>query len=199
MQSIRFMSSSIKRPDLWATLFAAVTLLFPPLAAIGMRWVGPWPILGVLLACLLGRVILPSAVPVPLEMTLSLLAVAAGEVAVSLYDPELAARLYPVFMNVTMLVAFAVTLWQPPSMIERFARLAEPDLDARGVAYTRIVTIVWIAFFALNGSIALWTALHGSWLVWGIYNGGISYGLAGLLFAGEYLIRQIVRHRGQAA
>lgn len=191
------MSSSVKRPELWATLLAVITLLFPPLAAIGMRWVGPWPILGALLVCLLGRVILPSAVSVPLEMTLSLVAVAAGEIAVSLYDPQLAARLYPVFMNVTMLVAFSVTLWKPPSMIERFARLAEPDLDERGIAYTRIVTWVWIGFFGINGSIALWTALNGSWFVWGLYNGGISYGLAGLLFAGEYFIRQIVRRRGQ--
>lgn len=187
------MNSSAKRLDLLATLFAGASLLFPPAAAIGMHWFGPWPILVALLVCLLARVVIPSAAPVPTEIIASLLIVATAVVMTSLYDAELAARLYPVFMNASMLMAFAATLWKPPSMIERFARIAEPDLDERGVAYTRIVTWVWIAFFIANGSAALWTALHGSWLIWGLYNGGISYVLAGLLFAGEFCIRQIVR------
>ena len=128
-------------------------------------------------------------------MTFALLAVAGCEIIVSLFDPELAARLYPVFMNLTMLVAFAVTLWKPPTMIERFARISDPDLDDHGVAYTRKVTWVWISFFVFNGSVALWTALYGTLLQWGAYNGGISYGLAGLLMGVEYVIRRIVRHR----
>ena len=128
-------------------------------------------------------------------MTLCLLAVAFGEIVVSAFDPELAARLYPVFMNATMFLAFAMTLWKPPSMIERFARISDPDLDAHGVIYTRNVTLVWMVFFVVNGSIALWTALHGTWLQWGAYNGGISYALAGTLMGVEYLVRRIVRRR----
>tara|TARA_R110000824_G_scaffold390760_13_gene587878 strand:+ start:42950 stop:43393 length:444 start_codon:yes stop_codon:yes gene_type:complete len=141
------------------------------------------------------RVVVPSATPMPVAMTFCLIAVAGGELLVGFWDPELAARLYPVFMNVTMLLAFAITLWNPPSMIERFARIAEPELDAHGVAYTRKVTWLWMAFFVVNGCIALWTALHGSWLQWGAYNGGISYLLAGTLMAGEYLVRRRVRAR----
>jgi uncharacterized membrane protein len=193
------MSSSARRLNPWAAVLAIITLLFPPLAALGMRWVGPWPIISGLIAVLLLRVVVPAVAPVPIEMTLCLLAVAAGELLVSFFDPELAARLYPVFMNVTMLLAFTLTLWRPPSMIERFARIAEPDLDAHGVAYTRKVTWVWIVFFFVNGGIALWTALHGTWLQWGVYNGGISYVLAGSLFAVEFVIRKIVRARKLAA
>jgi uncharacterized membrane protein len=128
-------------------------------------------------------------------MTLCLLGVAGAEVLVSLYDPEFAARLYPVFMNLTMLLAFGLTIWKPPSMIERFARISDPDLDDHGVAYTRRVTMVWMGFFVINGSIALWTALHGTWLQWGAYNGGISYVMAGTLMAIEYIVRRIVRRR----
>lgn len=189
------MTSSAKRLDPWAAILAVTTLLFPPLAAIGMHWIGPWPIVGGLILVLLLRVILPSAAPMPLAMTLCLLLVAGCELLVSLWDPELAARLYPVFMNLTMLLAFVVTLWSPPSMIERFARIAEPDLDAHGVAYTRKVTWAWIVFFVVNGSIALWMALYGSWVQWGAYNGGISYLLAGTLMAVEYLVRRKVRAR----
>lgn len=193
------MSSSARRLDPWAAAFAIATLLFPPIAALGMRWIGPWPIIGGLIVCLLLRVVIPAAVPVPIEMTLCLLAVAAGELLVGFVDPELAARLYPVFMNATMLLAFALTLWKPPSMIERFARIAEPDLDAQGIEYTRKVTWVWMAFFVVNGGVALWTALHGSWFLWGVYNGGVSYVLAGTLFAVEFVVRKIVRARREAA
>ncbi|MCE9650896.1 MAG: hypothetical protein K8R18_14855 [Parvibaculum sp.] len=193
------MSSSARRLNPWAAALAIITLLFPPIAALGMHWIGPWPIVGGLIAMLLLRVVLPGATPVPVEMTLCLLAVAAGELFVGFYDPEFAARLYPVFMNMTMLFAFALTLWKPPSMIERFARIAEPDLDAHGVAYTRNVTWLWMGFFVVNGSLAFWTALYGSWQQWGVYNGAISYVLAGCLFAGEFIIRKIVRARKSAA
>lgn len=193
------MNFSARQLDPWAAALAITTLLFPPIAALGMRWVGPWPIIGGLIVVLLLRVVLPAAAPVPVEMTLCLLAVAGGELLVGFYDPELAARLYPVFMNLTMLLAFVLTLWKPPSMIERFARIAEPDLDTHGVAYTRKVTWVWIAFFLVNSNIALWTALHGTWLQWGIYNGAISYALAGSLFAVELIVRKIVRARRPTA
>jgi uncharacterized membrane protein len=52
-----------------------------------------------------------------------------------------------------------------------------------------------MAFFVINGSIALWTALHGTWLQWGAYNGAVSYVMAGTLMAGEYMVRRIVRSR----
>lgn len=192
------MTSSAKRLDPWAAAFAIASLLFPAAAALGMRWVGPWPIIICLIAILLMRIVRPGSSTTPFAMTLCLIAVATAELVVSAIDPEFAARLYPVFMNATMLIAFALTLWKPPSMIERFARIGEPDLDANGVAYTRKVTWVWIGFFIVNGGVALWTVLHGSWLVWGVYNGGISYVLAGCLFAAEFGMRRIIRARNAA-
>ncbi len=198
MSSIGSMNSSARRLDPWAAGFAVASVLFPAAAAIGMRWIGPWPIIACLIAILILRIVRPGASAAPLAMTLCLLAVAVSELLVSAFDAELAARLYPVFMNATMLFAFALTLWKPPSMIERFARIAEPDLDAGGVAYTRKVTWAWICFFIVNGGIALWTALQGSWFVWGVYNGGISYALAGSLFAVEFVVRRIVRARNAA-
>ena len=98
------MSFSDKRPDPWAAVFAVASLLFPLAAALSMRWTGPWPIIAVLIALSLLRTVLPTKVPVPVEMTLCLLAVAVIELLVALIDAELAARLYPVFMNLTMLL-----------------------------------------------------------------------------------------------
>jgi uncharacterized membrane protein len=71
----------------------------------------------------------------------------------------------------------------------------EPDLDPHGVRYTRSVTLIWVGFFAINGSVALWTAVWGSWAAWTLYNGALAYLLAGLLLGGEYLVRQRVRAR----
>jgi uncharacterized membrane protein len=106
-----------------------------------------------------------------------------------------ALRLIPVLINLSCLIAFALTLINPPTMIERFARLREPDLSATAVTYTRQVTKVWCFFFVLNGSIALYTALYASMAIWTLYNGLIAYILMGVLGAVEYLVRLRVKAR----
>ena len=98
-------------------------------------------------------------------------------------------KLYPVLVNAALLGLFAYSLLFPPSIIERFARLREPDLPARAIRYTRRVTQVWCIFFAANGVMALFTALWTSPATWTLYNGLIAYLMMGLLFAGEYIVR----------
>ena len=98
-------------------------------------------------------------------------------------------KLYPVMVNAALLGVFTYSLISPPSMVERFARLREPDLPAPAVRYTQRVTQVWCIFFAANGVIALITALWASSATWTLYNGLIAYLIMGLLFAGEYLVR----------
>jgi uncharacterized membrane protein len=98
-------------------------------------------------------------------------------------------KLYPVLVNAALLSVFAYSLIFPPSMIEHFARIREPNLPTRAIRYTRRVTQVWCIFFAANGVIALITALWASSATWTLYNGLIAYLMMGLLFAGEYVIR----------
>jgi uncharacterized membrane protein len=104
-------------------------------------------------------------------------------------------KLYPVLVNGVLLIMFSYSLAVPPSMVERFARLREPTLPVAAVAYTRRVTQVWCFFFAINGAIALSTALWASAAVWTLYNGLIAYLLMGLLFAGEYCVRRSFKRR----
>lgn len=113
----------------------------------------------------------------------------------ALANEALPLKLYPVLVNAVLLMVFGASLRHPPSMVERLARLREPNLDAHGVAYTRRVTQVWCGFFMLNGGIALVTCLRGSDRAWALYNGLISYGLIGLLMGGEWLVRRHVRAR----
>jgi uncharacterized membrane protein len=110
-------------------------------------------------------------------------------------NQSLPLKLYPVLVSAVMLAVFGLSLRHPPSAIERIARLHEPDLPPQAIAYTRKVTIVWCAFFIVNGGIALTTALWASDRTWALYNGLISYVLMGLLFAGEWLVRRRVRRQ----
>lgn len=102
---------------------------------------------------------------------------------------------YPVLISLALLGLFAGSLCSGMPIIERLARLSEPELPPAAVRYTRQVTWVWVGFFIINAGIAgglvLWAPL--SW--WTLYTGLIAYLLMGLLFAGEWLVRQRVRKR----
>ncbi len=102
-------------------------------------------------------------------------------------------KLYPALVACVFLVVFATSLVYPPTVIERLARLAEPDLPPEGVAYTRKVTWVWVGFLVFNTSAALATALWATPEVWAFYNGLLVYVLMGLLFGVEWLVRRRVR------
>lgn len=115
--------------------------------------------------------------------------------AVLVSDHALPLKVYPVLVNVGLLAVFGWSLAHPPTLVERLARLREPDLPPHGVAYTRRVTQAWCVFFVCNGAIAAITAFAASDRVWALYNGAIAYGLIGAMFAGEWLVRQRVRAR----
>lgn len=100
---------------------------------------------------------------------------------------------YPVFVSLLFLIWFSHGLFRPPTVVERLARLRDPDLPPQGVAYTRKVTLAWCLFFLINGGIAAATAWHGDVGLWALYNGGISYVLMGLLMGAEMLIRKRIR------
>ncbi len=102
-------------------------------------------------------------------------------------------RWYPVLLSALLLAVFGLSLRLGPPLIERLARLQEPDLPEVAVRYTRRVTQVWALFFLINGAIAAALTLWAPLAWWTLYNGLIAYGLMGLLFAGEWLVRQRVR------
>lgn len=99
-------------------------------------------------------------------------------------------RLNPALVNLVLLLTFGYTLYSPPSMIERLARLSGADISGPAVSYTRNVTAVWCIFFLLNGAAALYTCFFTSLETWTLYNGLIAYILMGSLFLAEYCVRQ---------
>ena len=110
-----------------------------------------------------------------------------------IWGNQLGLKFYPVMMNLGFLILFGSSLISPPTVVERLARLQDPDLPSHAVVYTRKVTVVWSVFFLVNGSIAAFTALFSTEKIWMFYNGFIAYILIGILAAGEWLIRQRVK------
>lgn len=179
----------MRKVDVSSALFAVVSILYPLLAMIGVRTVGPqWVLIGLFILIAL-RAAPALRAKVPGGLTWGLIGVAAIVALVSLYDKTLSVRLYPPLMSAAMLLTFAQTLVSPPSMIERFARIVDPNLDERGVRYARNVTWVWCSFFVANCAIGIWTALAASWNFWALYNGVIAYVGIAILFFGEVLVR----------
>lgn len=103
---------------------------------------------------------------------------------------------YPVAVNGIMLTVFGGSLWTTMPLVERLARLRTPDLPPQGVRYTRRVTQIWCLFFIINGSVALFTALHGDMQLWTAWNGMAAYLLMGTLMAGEWIVRRRVMKQG---
>ena len=101
--------------------------------------------------------------------------------------------LYPVLVSSLFFLVFALSLIYPPPIIERLARLEDPDLPEQGIRYTRKVTQVWSIFFLCNTLISAFTVWYNNHWLWSLYNGFIFYILMGLLIAIEMMIRRKVR------
>lgn len=134
------------------------------------------------------------AVVRPLIMSVLLLVAA---LACFFTNQSIFIKLYAVAISAVMLVLFLVTLVFPPNIIYTIATLLDKSIKGSVKApyvekYCRKVCIAWCIFFVINGAISAYTAFCTSDLVWSVYNGGISYGLLGLMFVIEFFIRKQV-------
>ncbi|MGF1469672.1 MAG: hypothetical protein ACFCGT_26410 [Sandaracinaceae bacterium] len=176
-------------------LTGALAVLYPVAVWWGLTHLGPRAVALLLLAVLVPglavrfrrarREDLLAALRVPLVL-LALLTLAA------VLDHPLFVLALPVAISAALLVTFAVTL-RPGGvpLVERFARMMESSpLSDRQVAHCRQFTQVWCAFFVVNGLVAGALALWGSVFAWAAYAGGVAYGLMGLVFVVEYVVRQ---------
>jgi len=189
---------------LWSILGTVIIVLYPLMVFFGLQQFEPRWIAGGLIALVLLRFAILKKTQLSqaaaggaqaLWVTVGLVILC---VVALLLNDERWLRLHPVLINGAMLSVFALSLRFPPTVIERLARLSEPDLPPEAVQYTRRVTQVWCGFFVINGSIALYTALFASLEEWTVYNGLIAYLLMGTLFAVEYMVRLRVKQKQQS-
>jgi uncharacterized membrane protein len=95
----------------------------------------------------------------------------------------------PCFISASLLASFGSSLLYPPTTVETFARMLVSELSPEEIVYCRRVTMIWILFFLLNGTTALYTACCTSLALWSLYNGLIAYIIMGLLFGAELSYR----------
>lgn len=119
------------------------------------------------------------------------------------FNSKIFLKLYSVAISATLLCVFGSSLFFKPNIIFRFACLSDKSIKGSSFenqvnGYCQKVTIIWCAFFIINGSISAFSSLHdfGSDVlndkIWSVYNGGISYILMGLLFTVEFIVRKMV-------
>ena len=175
-------------------LLGFLLFLYPFGIYFGMQHFGPRVLSALLFLVFALRYVLSKgkvgALKLKLLMPMSVLG-AVFCLLVFLLDQEQALKFYPVIMNLFFFCVFLYSLKNPPPLIERVARLMEPELPPRGVLHARQVTIAWSVFFVVNGGLAFYTALYSSMEFWTLYNGLLSYLLMGLMFAVEYGVRRV--------
>lgn len=176
-----------------AILLVTVSVAYPVAVYFGLRHFSPQTLAGALALLVAARLLI--------SRQRTWLPVGGALLAFSLFamarDDAFTLRFYPVMVNLGMLLVFAASLYGPMPVIERLARLREPNLPPEGVRYTRRVTQIWCGFFIVNGTIALYTALFSSLATWTLYNGLVAYFLMGALFIIELLCRIHLRKRRQ--
>lgn len=109
-------------------------------------------------------------------------------------------KLYPVLISAIFLCVFGYTLFVRPCMVFRLATMMDTSIrgslaERRVERYCTRVTVIWCVFFVLNGGVALVTVFSEHDILWSVYNGGVSYLLMGLLFAGEFIVRRVVNKK----
>lgn len=173
--------------------------LYPILVYAAIGRFGPSGVAAVLAAVCLARLAVLKFRGGPAFGGRSLFLVCAGGIllaAVSYWRGNPVAVLYyPALVNAALLAVFAASLLRPPSIVERIARLRDPELPPAAVVYTRRVTLAWTVFFTLNGAAAFYTARFTPLETWALYNGLIAYLLIGAVFAVELAIRSVVKRR----
>ncbi|AVM73503.1 hypothetical protein MSR1_10040 [Magnetospirillum gryphiswaldense MSR-1] len=187
--------STNKRGQLVSALLAGAGMAYPFVvhAVMGRVPPGAFVLLVLVLIGLRFMALRGTAIARTLAVPLGL--AFAGTIVLGLMDAQVAALAYPVMMNLAFAAAFGWSLRAPPSLVQVFASITEPDPSPVAIAYMRTVSLVWCVFLTVNALIALALALWADRGLWALYTGLISYGLMGLLFAGEWLVRQRVKGR----
>jgi len=183
----------LSNPSPWLILAFVAGIFYPPLVYFGMTVVSPTVLVLVGLA-LIGVRLLGLRRNPDNKIWLIALFIAAIVLVVMLFlDARLAAQAYPVVVSLSVSTVFGLSLLFPPTVVERIARLTEPNLPPSGVVYTRRVTIVWASVLLANAGISAATSMWGTLAEWTLWNGFLSYLLMGTLFIGEIFVRRMVR------
>lgn len=168
----------------------ALGLAYPLLAYFGHGTIPPAAFILAALALIAIRYALAPAEPLALSHPTILIA-GAALIVVGLVDQRLAALAYPSLISFAFASAFGLSLWRPPSLIERFARLRRANLPDPARAYCARVTLLWTVWLLANGLIAAILAIGRNMELWLLWTSLLNYLISGALLGGEWLFRRL--------
>ena len=107
-----------------------------------------------------------------------------------IYNNDIFLKLYPVLMNLSICLMFALSLRETP-LAEKFAKKMGYDLESKQKEYARYVTYAWAIFMFCLTIISLITVFLSN-EIWVVFNGLISYGLIATMMGVEFVVRKKV-------
>jgi uncharacterized membrane protein len=116
---------------------------------------------------------------------------------------SLTLKIYPALADMVYLVIMGTSILIPPPVVVYFINMFDKTIKDNIPAeffnqYCRKAAIIWCVFFVFDGVVAFITVFWASDVVWGVYNGGITYVLMGLIFIGEYFILKVIEKKSLA-
>ncbi|MDR1862505.1 MAG: hypothetical protein LBQ67_01145 [Treponema sp.] len=116
---------------------------------------------------------------------------------------SLTLKIYPALADLVYLVIMWTSIFIPPPVVFYFINMFDKTIKEHIAPrffdrYCRKAAIVWCVFFVFDGAVSLFTVFLASDVVWGVYNGGITYVLMGLIFVGEYFILKMIEKKSLA-
>ncbi len=107
----------------------------------------------------------------------------------AVFFQSITAKLLPFVIQLMLMHFFGRTLFNGPTLVERFVRMEFPELPPGITEYCRQLTWLWTGFFAFNAVMCVILAFWAPNSWWAIYNGILIFVLTGLLMVGEYIWR----------
>ena len=108
----------------------------------------------------------------------------------AVYNNDIFLKLYPVLMNISMCLMFALSLRTKPLM-EKFAAKMGYVLNEKQKEYAKFMTCVWAIFMFCIAVISFGTVFLSD-SIWVLFNGLISYVLIGMMMLIEFVVRKKV-------
>jgi uncharacterized membrane protein len=124
-----------------------------------------------------------------------------------LVNTSLLLKIYPMLADIAYLLIFGISLFIKPPIIYQFASTLDKAIDNRLPKtvleqWCKKMTITWCVFFIVDGLIAFLTVywVHANIdvlgirpdVIWGIYNGGVSYAAMGVIFIAQFIDYKII-------
>ena len=107
----------------------------------------------------------------------------------------------PIAINLWFMLIFLLSLTHSDeALISRIARMERGTLNPELTSYTRNLTWIWTALFAIMAVESLLLALYAPLELWSWFANVLNYVFVAMLFTGEYIYRRIrFRHYQHAS